>query len=136
MNISLMVLSTLGAILLLAALAGCGSTDPEPASVGATARAEMSGPNGEAMGSVTLTQARWGVLVSADLSGLAPGGHGFHIHETGRCEPDFSAAGDHFAPDGSGHGYLGPEGHHAGDMPNVYAADNGAARGRRLQTGP
>ncbi len=80
------------------------------------------------MGTVTLTQGSQGVLVSADLSGLTPGGHGFHIHETGSCKPDFSAAGDHFAPEGIEHGYFNQNGHHAGDLPNIYAHEDGTAR--------
>ncbi len=117
-----------------AAVIACGSVDIStrtehgPADVGATAKAEIKGPQGEAMGTVTLTQGRLGVLVSADLRGLEPGAHGFHIHEKGSCEPDFSAAGDHFAPEGLGHGYLSREGHHAGDLPNIHATDDGTAR--------
>ncbi len=80
------------------------------------------------MGLVTLTQGSRGVLVSADLTGLTPGAHGFHIHETGSCEPDFSAAGDHFAPEGMEHGYFNQDGHHAGDMPNIHATEDGTVR--------
>ena len=57
------------------------------------------------MGMVTLTQGPQGVLVSADLSGLPPGGHGFHIHAVGACAPDFSAAGSHFGPGEESHGF-------------------------------
>ena len=100
----------------------CGSNESDSVELGAAASAELKGPEGEAMGVVMLTQGRRGVLVSANLRGLTPGYHGFHIHETGACEPDFSAAGDHFAPDGMGHGYMNQDGHHAGDLPNIYAA--------------
>lgn len=58
---------------------------------------------------------------------LAPGEHGFHIHETGSCEPDFSAAGDHFNPDGRGHGFASEEGPHAGDLPNIFVGADGSA---------
>ena len=54
------------------------------------------------MRTVTLTQGPHGVLISADVSGLSPGAHGFHIHAPGACAPDFAAAGDHFNPGGSG----------------------------------
>lgn len=38
-----------------------------------------------------------GVLV-ADVQGLPPGPHGFHIHETGVCEPPgLKLAGGHYA---------------------------------------
>jgi len=93
-----------------------------------TAVATLAGPDGAQMGTVTLTQGPSGVLVSADLHGLAPGGHGFHIHEAGTCTPDFAAAGGHFNPGGSGHGMLDAGGQHAGDMPNLFAAADGSAR--------
>ena len=94
---------------------------------GRTAAATMRGPDGEEMGAVTLTQGPRGVLVQARVSGLSAGPHGFHIHETGACAPDFSAAGDHFNPTGVGHGPLHAGGHHAGDLPNLIAHDNGDA---------
>jgi Cu-Zn family superoxide dismutase len=93
-----------------------------------TATAVMSGPDGAAMGTVTLTQAPNGVLISADIAGLTPGAHGFHIHETGSCSPDFKAAGGHYNPGGNGHGLLHDAGSHAGDLPNIHAGADGAAR--------
>ena len=118
-----------GALLLLV---GCAVQVREapaaPLAVGATATAMMAGPDGTAMGTVTLTQGPHGVLIAADLTGLTPGGHGFHIHQTGSCAPDFAAAGDHFAPKGLEHGYDNEAGFHAGDLPNIYAAADGTAR--------
>lgn len=113
--------------LLVAVVVACGSGESNSVDMGATASAEIKGPQGETMGVVTLTQGRRGVIVSANVSGLTPGYHGFHIHEKGSCEPDFSAAGDHFAPEGLGHGYLNQDGHHAGDLPNIHAAADGTA---------
>ena len=95
--------------------------------VGARASAEMAGPDGSGMGTVTLEQGPNGVLVSADVNGLSPGGHGFHIHAVGTCSPDFSAAGDHFAPSGASHGFMYEGGMHAGDLPNIFAAADGSA---------
>ena len=96
--------------------------------VGATATAAIMGKDGEAMGMVTLTQGPQGVLVSADLSGLPPGGHGFHIHAVGACAPDFSAAGSHFGPGEESHGFLHGTDMHAGDLPNIYANADGTVR--------
>ena len=92
------------------------------------AAAMIAGPDGTAMGTVTLTQGPFGVLIAADLMGLAPGGHGFHVHEVGTCTPSFAAAGGHFNPGGTGHGFLDEGGVHAGDTPNVYAAADGTVR--------
>ncbi|MXX99702.1 MAG: superoxide dismutase family protein [Chloroflexi bacterium] len=117
------------AVSLLAAIAAaCGPAESGPLEIATTASAQVMGPEGESLGTVTFTQAERGVLVQADLSGLTPGAHGFHIHETGSCAPDFSAAGDHFAPSGIEHGYFNPEGHHAGDLPNIYAGADGITR--------
>lgn len=93
-----------------------------------TAKAQLKGPDGAEMGTVTLTQtANDGVLIQLEATGLAAGEHAFHIHQTGQCEPDFTAAGDHYAPDGNEHGYLNEAGHHAGDLPNVVADSDGKA---------
>lgn len=119
------------AIVVLAALTAMGSAacggDP-PSDAGARASAAMRGPDGAAMGTVELTQGPNGVLISADVYGLSPGPHGFHIHAVGACAPDFSAAGGHFAPDGKGHGFMHADGPHAGDLPNIHAGADGSAR--------
>ncbi len=120
-----MVIAAVG-LLVVAGLAACSEDDI--AGVGQTASATMSGTDGAPMGTVTLQQGPNGVLVSADVNGLTPGPHGFHIHEVGACAPDFSAAGGHFAPGEHGHGFMHTEGAHAGDLPNIHAAGDGTAR--------
>ncbi len=104
-----------------------GCADP-PREVGARATAQLTGPDGSAMGAVTFTEGPHGVLVAADVRGLSPGPHGFHIHAVGACTPDFGAAGPHFAPGGEKHGFMYEDGYHAGDLPNIHANDDGAAR--------
>ena len=89
-----------------------------------SAIAHLKGLDGENMGKVTFTQLDGVVLVRADLQNIPEGGHGFHIHETGKCAPDFGAAGDHFNPTGKEHGFAGG-GPHAGDMPNIIAGEKG-----------
>ncbi len=103
--------------------------------VGLTAEAALQSPDGGPMGTVTFQQAASGVLVMADVRGLAPGGHAFIIHETGACAPDFSYAGDHFNPEDAEHGLIHSGwsrgeagGGHGGDLPNIYAASDGSAR--------
>lgn len=127
---------TLPSLFLIAALmlAACVAIPPaaevsesEP-DVGAKATAEIMGKDGQSMGMVTLTQGPQGVLVSADLWGLPPGGHGFHIHAVGSCSPDFSAAGGHFGPGMESHGFMHSTDMHAGDLPNIYASADGVAR--------
>ena len=121
---------------------------PQP-TVGLTAAATLESPDGDPMGKVTFRQAATGVLVMADVAGLAPGGHAFIIHDVGSCTPDFSAAGDHFNPEDTEHGFIHAtwkrgeaSGAHGGDLPNIYAASDGSARadffsvGITLDTGP
>ena len=121
--------NVLGAAALLAilTLAACGD-DSAPDAVGARASATLAGPDGAPMGEVTLTQGPNGVLIAADVHGLSPGAHGFHIHGVGACTPDFAAAGGHFNPGGEGHGFMHEDGSHAGDLPNIHAGADGAAR--------
>ena len=103
---------------------------------GLKATAVLTSPSGESIGTVRFTQAATGVLVAAEAEGLEPGGHAFIIHAVGSCTPDFSAAGDHFNPDDSRHGFAHPNwnqrnsssGGHGGDLPNIYAAADGSAR--------
>ena len=99
----------------------------DDAAVGLTATATMHSPDGEPMGTVTFTQGPRGLLIQARLTGVPEGWHGFHIHESGSCEPDFSAAGGHYNPTGIGHGVLHEGGHHPGDTVNVYAHADGVA---------
>lgn len=114
---------------IVAAVVAAGLTAAGPAYAGdMTAVANMAGPGGEAKGTVTLTQTSQGVLVAADLQSLTPGAHGFHLHETGSCSPDFKAAGGHYNPHGASHGYAHEGQPHAGDMPNIYVHGDGTAR--------
>lgn len=70
------------------------------------------------------------VLVVAEVKGLTPGSeHGFHIHEKGDCSaPDGTSAGGHFNPAGQPHGHMDSEAHHAGDMVNLKADEQGVGR--------
>lgn len=90
--------------------------------------AELIGPDGKARGTVTLSEGPNGVLIRLRTANLAMGEHGFHIHQTGACAPDFGAAGGHYNPDGSGHGLMHPDGPHAGDLPNIHADATGGAK--------
>lgn len=99
-----------------------------PALAADTASADLAGPDGEQMGRVEMIQGPHGVLITVQATGLAEGGHGFHIHQVGKCEPDFEAAGEHYAPEGNEHGFLADDGYHAGDLPNLHAGSDGNAQ--------
>jgi superoxide dismutase, Cu-Zn family len=80
-------------------------------------------------GTVTLIEVADGVQVRAEISGLTPGTHGFHVHEFGDCSAaDASSAGAHFNPTHEPH--AGPDSaeRHVGDMGNVQADASGKAK--------
>lgn len=79
-------------------------------------------------GTVTFTTVTGGVEVIANIAGLSPGDHAFHIHETGDCSaPDATSAGDHFNPKGQPHGAPETKERHAGDFGNLSAGLDGKA---------
>lgn len=96
---------------------------------GQTATAELAPTTGNtAKGSVTFLQQGDKVAVSARLTGLAPGAHGFHIHEKGDCSSgDGMSAGGHFNPTAKPHGDPASADHHTGDMPMLQADAAGNA---------
>lgn len=81
-------------------------------------------------GTVTLQDTPKGLKVSASLTGVPAGTHAFHIHEFGSCADAAMAAGGHYNPKKSHHGFLPKDGlkkAHAGDLGNVVADASGAA---------
>lgn len=121
----------LAAILCLA-LAGCGGDrhDAPPPPPTATAAIAVITPitGYTASGTVRFVQEHGQVRVVADLTGLSPGKHGFHIHEFGDATaPDLASTGGHF--DAGGHPHGGPESasRHTGDLGNLVADASGHA---------
>src|SRR5205823_1031964 len=95
--------------------------------MGATAALKPTTGNTTA-GTVTFTQKGDKVSVTANVSGLSPGPHGFHIHEKGDCSSgDGMSAGGHFNPTGKPHGNPSVPDHHTGDMPMLVADASGNA---------
>ena len=87
-----------------------------------SAEAEMRLADGAPIGTLRLTQVNGGIRVTGLLTGIAPGQHGIHVHDVGRCDaPSFESAGAHFNPLGMEHGLENPKGPHAGDAPNITA---------------
>lgn len=126
------------ALMTLPLLAACGGADEpvDPAEDGmagdevamATPReatAMLVTADGEAVGAVTATGSAGGVTLAIEAMNMPAGTHGVHVHQTGACAPDFTAAGGHWNPDSSMHGLEGDDGQHAGDMPNLEIAEDG-----------
>ena len=89
-----------------------------------SAVAALHNATGELVGTVTFTQVRDLVRVQAEVWGLPPGFHGFHVHAVGSCDAStaapFTSAGGHLNPGGHDHA------EHAGDMPVLYVLADGA----------
>ncbi|HEV2070152.1 MAG TPA: superoxide dismutase family protein [Acidimicrobiales bacterium] len=117
-------------------LGACGDDADEPAGDASQPLAETSDEGaievamvdaeGADVGTVTLTPEDGATRVEAEVSGIEPGFHGFHIHDVGRCEADapdgpFTTATGHLVGEGGAHGT------HDGDLPSLYVATDGSA---------
>ena len=127
----------IGLMMPVLAVTGCGmfgggSSEPSPV---ARARVELRNATGSSVGQVTLDNTPQGVLMTATLSGLPPGTHGFHFHTVGACTPTFEAAGDHFNPANKQHGLRNSAGPHAGDLPNLNVPESGTVRLEMIASG-
>jgi len=77
-------------------------------------------------GTVTFTASGDSIKVVADITGLTPGKHGFHIHEFGDCSStDGKSAGGHFNPTNHQHGAPDATDRHEGDLGNIEADASG-----------
>lgn len=90
---------------------------------------------GASIGSVRIVETRHGLAFYPALRGLAPGLHGFHVHENPSCAPvqrdgasvPGMAAGGHLDPQATRrHGEPWGDGH-LGDLPALYVAADGSA---------
>ncbi|MGE3166262.1 MAG: superoxide dismutase family protein [Planctomycetota bacterium] len=82
----------------------------------------------QAAGTVVFKQDQGFVKVIANVSGLTPGKHGFHVHHLGDTRAvDGMATGGHFDPKGHPHGGPGSARRHAGDLGNLEADATGTA---------
>jgi len=96
----------------------------------AKASANMIDRNEQEAGTVTFEQTKSGLLlVTVEMTGLPPGPHGFHVHETGECNvaDGFESAGGHLAG-GREHGVHVEGGPHPGDFPNVNVGQDGVLK--------
>lgn len=91
-------------------------------------RAVLQSADGAEVGTASLRPAAFGgLIVMLETTGIPPGVHGFHLHETGECDAasGFKSAGGHLNPTGHAHGWLNPMGPHLGDLPNILVPEDG-----------
>ena len=139
-------LGALASAAILFICSACNQTQPTPAPPEETPQAaapandhageDMKGfaialaptKGSSATGTVMVMSMGDGVHFSGVISGLTPGKHGAHIHENGDCSaPDAASAGGHFNPAGANHGAPDLIPHHAGDLGNLVASNDGRA---------
>ena len=128
---------TASTLLALSFVAGCTGICQRPAPAVTTAVCVLRGTAGneQVSGVVTFTQMDGYVLVEAEMAGLSPGRHGFHVHHLG----DISGAGGkttggHFNPGALDHGSPEDRVRHVGDLGNIVADADGIGRYRRRDT--
>jgi Cu-Zn family superoxide dismutase len=90
---------------------------------------------GAEIGTITISETKYGVVFTPALRDLPPGLHGFHVHENPSCAPKDKdgamvaalSAGGHLDPAKTGkHGTPWGDGH-LGDLPPLYVAADGTA---------
>jgi Cu-Zn family superoxide dismutase len=136
-------LGALGVLLALLALLvvpmiGVGSAASSRTEVDDGATVRLKDVDGDSVGVVRFESLKGGkVEVRAEVNGVVPRGqfHGFHLHTTGKCNPNavdpetkekvpFFSAGGHFDSDSDIHS------EHAGDFPVLLVMSNGQAQER------
>lgn len=99
--------------------------------------AELKDLDGNTLGTVAFTETPSGVVhIVASATDVPEGVHGFHIHETGACDPStgFTSADGHLAGDMK-HGLVAG-GPHPGDLPNVHVHADGKLDVEYFVAGP
>jgi Cu-Zn family superoxide dismutase len=102
------------------------STNPAPPGAGQTADVTLQSQDSKVSGTVHFTAEAAGMHVVADVKGVKPGQHGFHLHEKGDCSsPDYKSAGGHFNPANAAHACDPTNPRHAGDFGNITVGADG-----------
>ena len=112
-------------------LAACAATSEQE---GPPAVAKLGAKSGsQVRGEIKFTQVGSRVRIEGEVTGLAPGAKGMHIHENGDCSAaDAASAGGHFDPRepknwSTRHGGPHTAERHAGDLGNIVFDQSGKA---------
>lgn len=118
-------------ILALLVFAATASADPVTVQMNALTEQGIA----MSIGTVALADTAEGLRLTPALTGLAPGLHGFHVHDRPDCGPGMKdgkavaglAAGGHYDPAMTGK-HEGPAGKgHLGDLPALAVGEDGTA---------
>lgn len=118
-------------VILVAVLAGCprGTTETKNKEMNKAIVVLHPTEGSKVQGVITFTREGKGIHLLADIEGLSPGPHAFHVHEYGDCSSvDANSAGGHFNPTDMPHGAPSDEKRHVGDLGNIEADKSGHAR--------
>ncbi|SHF13700.1 superoxide dismutase, Cu-Zn family [Seinonella peptonophila] len=132
-------------MIMVTVLAGCMSLDKaatgskQPQKVKnepQRATAKLIDQTGKSVGTASFEEVQNGVKMELAVTNIAPGQHGLHIHEVGKCTlPDFQSAKKHFNPTHKEHGEKNPKGKHMGDMLNLTVDSTGKANASLVLAG-
>lgn len=123
------------AVLAVPATLVVSAQDATPIAAGETAsefvvlEVPLSDAEGNEAGKAIFSEYGGQILVQVNVTGLTPGEHGWHLHETGICDPagaePFALAGEHWNPTEMPHGAPDAPEHHAGDFGNIPVREDG-----------
>lgn len=128
---------TISALTLTLMFAACGKKEepvqtaepeptPPPVEEPTVAVAHLATPDGTTLGHVEFSEVGGTTTVTATVSGVEPGPHGFHIHAEGDCSAeDFSSAGGHWSLGDHPHGAPTDAERHIGDLGNLMVGEDG-----------
>ncbi|GGS80809.1 hypothetical protein GCM10010156_44490 [Planobispora rosea] len=117
----------------VAVVAVSAAAEAVPSGGERSAAATIRDAKGNVVGRLNVAREGYGkARVTVTVKGLTPGFHGFHIHATGKCDPEavdpatgkvtpFFSAGGHFDLGKGSHG------EHSGDLPPLLAGKDGTA---------
>jgi len=116
-------------------LTGCATPETSNTST-PMAQTVLLDTSGKRLGEARITAMGDDVELVAQVSGMAAGAHGIHVHTTGKCDgPGFTTAGGHLNPSAHQHGTMNPAGPHMGDLPNIMVGPDGTGSIRTTLTG-
>jgi superoxide dismutase, Cu-Zn family len=92
--------------------------------------APITGGKGEEIGRIVIRGGATATVVRIAIraGGIQPGWHGVHFHAIGDCSDhgQFEKSKAHVNPESAKHGLLNPDGPDEGDLPNVFAHNDGS----------